>query len=86
MSSLEISRGDMDMNNIDIIAQLSDMKEIDYRNTLAIASIIEVLIDKGIIDRNDIARKARQLDSMSTEEIYYMRKSSLGRGTSKINR
>ncbi|KGG79508.1 hypothetical protein Y919_11570 [Caloranaerobacter azorensis H53214] len=61
------------MNDIDIISQLSDLKEIDYRNTLAIASIIEVLVDKGIINRNDIAIKAKQLDSMSAEEIKIMR-------------
>lgn len=73
------------MNDIDIIAQLSDMKDTDYRNTLAIASIIEVLIEKGIINRNDVAKKARQLDSMSIEEIHLMRKSSLGRGISRIN-
>lgn len=65
------------MNDIDIIAQIGDMKDNDYRNSLAIASIIEILIEKGIIDRNDIARKARQLDSMSIEEIHSMRKSSL---------
>lgn len=73
------------MNDIDIVAQLSDMKDTDYRNTLAIASIIEVLIEKGIIDRNDIAKKAKQLDSMSIEEIYLLRKSSLGRSSSKVN-
>jgi len=70
---------------IDIIAQLSDMKDIDYRNTLAIASIIEILVEKGIISRNDIARKARQLDSMSIEEIHSMRKSSLNTNFSKMN-
>ncbi|KPU27536.1 hypothetical protein TR13x_05600 [Caloranaerobacter sp. TR13] len=61
------------MNDIDIFSQISDLKEIDYRNTLAIASIIEVLVDKGIINRNDIAIKAKQLDSMSAEEIKIMR-------------
>lgn len=73
------------MNDIDIIAQIGDMKDTDYRNTLAIASIIEVLIEKGIIDRNDIARKARQLDSMSIEEIHSMRKFSLRYDSSRIN-
>lgn len=65
------------MNGINIIAQLGDMKDTNYRNTLAIASIIEILIEKGIIKRNDIAVKARQLDSMSIEEIQALRKSSL---------
>lgn len=57
------------MNQLDILAQLSDMKDVDYRNTLALASIIEVLVDKGIINRVDIAKKAQELDSMSIEEI-----------------
>lgn len=57
------------MNELDILAQLGDMKDIDYRNTLAIASIIEVLADKGIINIHDIAIKANELDSMSIEEI-----------------
>ena len=63
------------MNNLDILSQLSDMKEIDYRNTLAIASIIEILVDRGIIDRHDIAIKARELDSMPVEEMRTLKKS-----------
>lgn len=65
------------MNAVDLLAQLSDMKDIDYRNTLAIASIIEILIERGIIKRNEVVIKARQLDSMSIEEIQSLRKSSL---------
>ncbi|HOC08602.1 MAG TPA: hypothetical protein PKN88_03670 [Bacillota bacterium] len=62
------------MNDIDMVSQLGDMKEIDYRNTLAIASVIELLIDKGILDRGEIARKAKLLDEMTAEEIAYLRK------------
>lgn len=57
------------MNDIDVLAQIGDLKEADYRSTLAIASLIEILVDKGIIGKNDIAIKARELDSMSIEEI-----------------
>lgn len=63
------------MNDLDILSQLSDMKEIDYRNTLAIASIIEILVDRGIINRHDIAIKARELDSMPIEEMKAFKKS-----------
>jgi len=35
------------------------MKMIDYKNTLAIVSLIEVLKEKGIIDENDVSLKAR---------------------------
>lgn len=57
------------MTKLDIVGQIADMKEIDYKNTLAIASIIEILIDKGIINRNDIALKALQLENTTLDEI-----------------
>lgn len=57
------------MTKLDIVGQIADLKEIDYKNTLAIASIIELLIDKGIIKRNDIALKAMQLESMTLDEV-----------------
>jgi hypothetical protein len=52
------------MGNIDIYAQISDMKVIDYKNTLALVSLIEVLIEKGIIERNDVALKAQEIDNL----------------------
>ncbi len=61
------------MNELDVFAEISDLKEVDYRNTLAIASMIQILIDKGIIEKHDIARKSRQLDEMSLEELKSMR-------------
>lgn len=57
------------MTNLEIVGQIAELKEIDYKNTLAIASIIELLIDKGIINRNDIALKALQLEKMTLDEI-----------------
>jgi hypothetical protein len=67
------------MTKLDIVGQIADMKEIDYKNTLAIASIIEVLIDKGIINRNDIALKALQLENVTLDEIRNNRIASIGR-------
>lgn len=57
------------MTKLDLVGQIADLKEIDYRNTLAIASIIELLIDKGIINRNDIALKASQLERLTLDEV-----------------
>ena len=34
------------MNKLEIIAQIGDIKEIEYRNTLALTSIIELLLEK----------------------------------------
>ncbi len=63
----------MNINKIDIYAKIGDMKEVDYRNTLAIATLIELLIDKGIITRQEFARKSYYLDNMSTEELKNLR-------------
>ncbi|AYO29499.1 hypothetical protein D2962_01745 [Biomaibacter acetigenes] len=57
------------MGDIDIIAEISDMKIVDYRNTLALASLIEVLIEKGVIGKNDVALKARELDGICNKDL-----------------
>jgi len=57
------------MGDIDILAQISDMKIVDYRNTLALASLIEVLTEKGVIGKNDVALKARELDSICETDL-----------------
>lgn len=57
------------MGDINIFAEISDMKIVDYRNTLALASLIEVLIEKGVIGKNDVALKARELDGICSNEF-----------------
>lgn len=57
------------MNEVDIIGELADLKEIDYKNTLAIVSIIELLIEKNIVSRTDINKKAQFLDSLTEEQL-----------------
>ncbi|WP_129598738.1 hypothetical protein [Anaerophilus nitritogenes] len=61
------------MYDIDLYAQIGDLKEIDYRNTLAIASIIEILIEKGFMSRREFSHMARHLDDMSLEELKILR-------------
>lgn len=57
------------MNKLDMISQLADLKEIDYKNTLAITSIIELLIEKGVLDRHEVAEKAQFLENQTMAEI-----------------
>ena len=57
------------MNDINVIGEIADLKDIDYKNTLAIVSIIELLIEKDIISRNDITKKAQFLDSLTTDQL-----------------
>lgn len=65
------------MGTIDIFAQLSDMKIVDYKNTLAIVSLIEVLTEKGIIGHNDIALKAKDLEEITDKKIDSLEKFNL---------
>lgn len=61
------------MNDINLISQLGDLKEIDYRNTLAIAALIEILTDKGIITHREFSKKSCYLDNMSIEQLRQLR-------------
>ena len=61
------------MHDIDLYAQIGDLKEVDYRNTLAIATIIEILIDKGVIQRKEFSQMAQKLDQMTIEELKFLR-------------
>lgn len=56
------------MEEISLISQIGDMKEINYKNTLAIASIIEILLEKNIITYADIKNKVQELDEMAFME------------------
>lgn len=61
------------MRDIDIISQIADLKDIDYRNTLAVATLIELLIEKGLFTKQEFARKARELDMNTVVEINELR-------------
>ncbi|MFZ7121284.1 MAG: hypothetical protein ACOWWH_10070 [Eubacteriaceae bacterium] len=50
------------MDKLEIYNHILNIKETEYKNTLVIASIIEILIDKGIINKFDISIKAKELD------------------------
>ncbi len=56
------------MDILDFASQIGDMKHVEYRNTLAITSIIEILLEKNIITKEDIAKKAGELDQMALLE------------------
>lgn len=47
---------------VDVIAQLADLKEVDYKNTLVLTALVELLVEKGILQRKDVIQKSRQLE------------------------
>ncbi|SDF62494.1 hypothetical protein [Sporolituus thermophilus] len=62
------------MNTIDIIGQIADLKTVDYRNTLAISVLIELLVEKGLFTRQEFAAKAAELEQTSLAEIILKRR------------
>ncbi len=53
------------MSEVDILYQISNLKEIDYKNTLVLTSLVELLIDKGVITRKELIHKTKELDCIA---------------------
>lgn len=54
---------------IALYATLADLKDVDYKNTLAITTLIDLLIEKGIITRDELASRAQQLDAAGEKSL-----------------
>jgi len=65
------------MNHIDMIGQIADLKDIDYKNTLAISVLIELLIDKGLFTRQEFAHKSWDVEKLTLTEITTQRRLEL---------
>lgn len=64
----------MRLTLLDIVGEIADMKETDCKNTMAIAVLIELLIEKGYFTRQEFAQKASQLENDTLAEILLLRK------------
>jgi hypothetical protein len=47
---------------VEMYAQLADLKQIDYQNTLVITALVELLVEKGLLTRKDVLDKVNQLE------------------------
>jgi hypothetical protein len=59
------------MQEVNMIAKLADLKEEHYRNSLLISAMMELLIDKGLLHRQEIEAKMTELDSLMTQGTIY---------------
>jgi hypothetical protein len=57
------------LQEVDMIGKLADMKEANYKNTLILTTLIELLIDKGIMTRKEILNKANSLEAHLLTDI-----------------
>lgn len=55
--------------HINLVAALADMKEVDYKNSLAVTALIELLIEKGLITRQEMVARAQMLDAAGEKSL-----------------
>ncbi|TLS48899.1 hypothetical protein FE782_28265 [Paenibacillus antri] len=55
-------------DQVQTMAQIADLKESLYRNTLALSALIELLVEKGILAPEDFHRKTAGLER--EDEVY----------------
>lgn len=60
-------------NVVNIIGQIADLKDTDYKNTLALTTLLELLIEKNLFTREDFSQKARDLENATLKEITLQR-------------
>jgi hypothetical protein len=64
----------MGLSALEIAGHIADLKDTDYKNTLAVAVLVELLVDKGVFTREEFALKARELEQASLAEILASRR------------
>lgn len=53
------------MSDVDILYQIANLKETDYKNVLVLTSLVELLIEKGIITRCELISKTKEMDNVA---------------------
>lgn len=48
---------------LDLASRLSDLKEDNYRQLLALSTLIELLVEKGVVTPDEIRLKASEMES-----------------------
>ncbi|MBJ6361653.1 hypothetical protein ACFOQM_10190 [Paenibacillus sp. GCM10012307] len=54
---------------VNLAASIADLKDDHYHSLLALSAMLELLIDKGLLSREEVAAKAAVLDQELTSTI-----------------
>lgn len=57
---------------VQFIGKLGDLKDEHYHMTLTLSAVIELLIEKGLISRQELERKTAELDQLMIGSPYPM--------------
>jgi hypothetical protein len=51
-------------DEVQLIAKLADLKEDHYRTSLLLSAVTDLLIEKGLLAKDEICEKASRLDAV----------------------
>lgn len=60
------------LHEVNMLAKLADIKEEHYHQLVTLSTIIELLVEKGIVTRTEIEAKAAELNSFISPPPYPM--------------
>jgi hypothetical protein len=58
-----------DWQYLDLAARLGDMKDDQYRQLLALSTLIELLVEKGILDPEEIRAKSLHMEAELNRQL-----------------
>lgn len=57
------------LDSLYVFSQIADLKETDYQTTLAITALIELLIQKKLINLQELSAQANLLENEADTEL-----------------
>ncbi|MDB4866307.1 MAG: hypothetical protein JWR03_640 [Cohnella sp.] len=58
-----------DWQYLDLASRLGDMKDDQYRQLLALSTLIELLVEKGVLSPEDIRTKASHMEAELNRQL-----------------
>jgi hypothetical protein len=58
-----------DWHYLDIAARIGDLKDDQYRQLLAISTLIELLVDKGVLTPEEIRAKSLHMEAELSRQL-----------------
>lgn len=58
-----------DWHYLDLAAQMGDMKDDQYRQLLALSTLIELLVDKGVLTPEEIRDKSLHMEAELNRQL-----------------
>ncbi|MFC4302029.1 hypothetical protein [Cohnella boryungensis] len=64
-----MKRADFGWQFLDLASQISEMKHDHYKQLLAVSTLIELLVDKGLLTPEEIRLKASEMETELNRQL-----------------